>query len=300
MPINIHADKLMKLKNIVVLLLLFLAPVIAANAKEKVSFELPRINVIQINESETERQYELYIKLPEEYSKNSDKAYPVIYFTDAIWHVELLSASTEFIMENAILVGISWQTNISEVLKNDVGAYASRFRDYTLVKSRNQERQAKYQFGEASNHLEFIREDVIQYVESHYRADPAQRTYFGYSAGGLFGAYVLLAKPDTFKNYILGSPSVKGDIPYLTELEFDKTLRLKSLNANVFISYGSLEDELSEHIESYITLLNSRNDKGLSLKRSVIEGSHQTAFPMTGVSGVTWLSNLTDLTTTKK
>ena len=209
-----------------------------------------------------------------------------------MWHIEILSSSTEYLMENAILVGISWQKDINEDLQEEVGAHASRYRDYTIRQSSNQEQQAKYQFGQASNHLDFLRNDVIKYVENNYRTDPANRTYFGYSLGGLFGAYILLAQPDTFKNYILGSPSLRRNIPHLSELGSNAALKRSGLNANVFISNGTLEKELGEHVKEFVTLLKNRNDESLALQHVVIEGSHQTAFPMTGVRSVTWLASL--------
>jgi len=279
------------MKKNIYLLFLLLSALTHIEARAQKSFEIARTHVIPIKDTVSDRRYELYIKLPENYAENKDTRYPAIYFTDAVWHMEILSAATAFIMEDVILVGISWQKDINADLQKEVGPYVSRFRDYTVIQSSNSERQKKYQFGQAGKHLDFIRKDVIQYVESHYRTDPDNRSYFGYSAGGLFGAYTLLVHPDTFKNYILGSPSVQGDIPYLSELE-STTSRTNGFNANVFISYGSLEEELSEHIKTFITMLTSRKDDSLSLQQVVIEGTHQTAFPSTGVSGVTWLSSL--------
>ncbi|MEQ9426849.1 MAG: alpha/beta hydrolase-fold protein [Cyclobacteriaceae bacterium] len=253
-----------------------------------VSLELPKIKVIPIKDTQADRQYELYIKLPEEYSDSIQNRYPVIYYTDAMWHVEILSGSAEFIMENAILVGISWQKDINEDLKNEVGEHVSRYRDYTIRKTTNQERQAKYQFGQAANHLAFIRDDVIKYVENNYRTYPEKRTYFGYSASGLFGAYILMEQPDTFKNYILGSPSLRGDIPHLSKLGSNTS----SNAANVFVTNGTEEEELNALIKEFAALLKNKNDQSLSLQHEVIEGSHQTAFPMTAVNGIIWLSNL--------
>lgn len=281
------------MKKILILVCLSMLPFLSAEAGETRDFTLPKIQVVPIKDTQSERQYELYIKLPEGYSENKDKAYPVIYFTDAMWHIELLSAATEFLMEDVILVGVSWQKDIKEDLKKEVGAHVSRYQDYSIRKSSKPEKQAKYQFGQASNHLNFIRNDVIKTIENNYRAASDKPTYFGYSLGGEFGAYTLLAQPDTFKNYILGSPSLKGEIPYLAELASNASLKNKGLNANVFISYGALEEELGEHADQLITILKNRNDKSLSLKHLVMEGDHQKAFPMTGVRGVTWLSNLT-------
>ena len=262
------------------------------NASEPKSFEIPRTEIIPIQDTQSDRQYELYIKLPQEYSENNDSQYPVIFFTDAAWHIEILSAATEYLLENAILAGISWQKDIEEDLVNDVGVHVSRFRDFTLRKSSDPEIQAKYQIGQAQNHLDFIRNDVIKYVENNYRTDPENRTYFGYSLGGTFGAYTLLKKPDTFKNYILGSPELKDEIPLLSELESSKAIKDKDLNANVFVSYGTLEKDLGEYAQEFITLLKNRNDKSLSINNVVIGGDHQAAFPMTGVQSITWLSSL--------
>jgi predicted alpha/beta superfamily hydrolase len=248
--------------------------------------KLPAIQVTPIKDSGTGRHYELYIKLPEDYKSSSSKKYPVIYYTDAFWHVELLSAATSFLLEEAILVGISWQKDIDEELKKTDGEHVSRYRDYSIGKSSNQENQAKYQFGQANSHLAFIHNDIFSYIENNYRTDTSQRTYFGYSLGGLFGAYVLVTKPETFKNYILGSPSVRN----LSQIKAVASKTHEKLNANVFISYGSNEDELGKHVDAFIAFLNTRNDSGLSITHAIPEGTHQTAFPLTGIHSVKWLS----------
>ncbi len=253
------------------------------------SLEHSGVQVIPIEDTGMRRQYELYIELPEGYSEHLEKRYPVLYYTDALWHIDILSAGAEYILTEAILVGISWQKDIDKDLLKEHGAHVSRYRDYSLIPSSSPELQAKYEFGQAANHLDFIRNDVIPYVEGHYRTDPDQRSYFGYSAGGVFGAYVLLSQPDTFKNYILGSPALKGDIPFLSGLKSEE-----ALNASIFISYGSLEEELGGYVDQLINLLNARNDKSLSLTHKVIEGNHQTAFPLTSVKAVTWLVQLLD------
>lgn len=280
------------MKKSLILVIFFLLFYISVDASERKSYEMPRTQVIPIQDSESGGQYELYIKLPEEYLKDSDKIYPVIYFTDAMWHIEILSGSTEYIMEDAILVGISWQKDIEEDIKKKYGVHASRFEDYSFWKTTHPE-HPKLQFGQASNHLDFIRNDVFNYVEQNYRTNPNDRSYFGYSLGGVFGAYILVTQPDTFKNYVLGSPSVHLLTKY--KIEFTN----KKLNANVFISRGTLEEELREPISEFVTLLKARNDNSLSIESVVIEGNHGTAFPMTGVRSVIWLSQLNNVSELK-
>ena len=211
----------------------------------------------------------------------------MIYFTDAVWHIEMLSAATAFLMEDVILVGVSWQKDIEEDLKQEYGVHASRFSDYSFWKTANPQ-HPKLQFGQADNHLAFIRNEVFKYIENTYRTNPSNRTYFGYSLGGLFGAYTLLTHPETFNNYILGSPSVQ----LLSEREYKNEFKNKKLNGNVYITHGDLEKARSEHIEEFVTLLKKSSNKNLLIKHAVIKGNHQTAFPLTGVHSITWLSNL--------
>ncbi len=269
----------------------------ATQAVESSYLELPRIQVIPMADTRNDRQYELYVKLPEGYSENKDTTYPVIYYSDAMWHVEMLSGSTEYMLENVILVGISWQKDSNEELKKEFGVHVSRYRDYSFREHHNPEIQKKIQFGQANKHLDFIRNDVITYVDHTYRTDPNSRTYFGYSMGGEFGAYILLSQPDTFNNYIIGSPSIKNEVEYLSELNtkfgpFEASDKNSSLNANVFITYGSLEKEAAGPIEEFIKVLKDRRDDGLAVLKEVIDGNHGSAFPATAVRSVAWLSSL--------
>ncbi|WP_109301034.1 alpha/beta hydrolase-fold protein [Aquimarina sp. AU474] len=265
----------------------------ASNGKGS-PLELPQIQVVPIQDSSNERNYELYIELPEDYSKNENKTYPVLYYTDAVWHREMLSGATEYMLENVILIGISWQKDVAEDLRQQYGAHASRFTDYSFWKKANTN-HPKLKFGQAENHLAFIRNEVIQYVDNNYRTDPNSRSYFGYSLSGAFGAYILLTQPDTFDNYILGSPLNKGLIPYLseinTQLEPLESNKNNPLHANVYIAYGTLEKEKDEPIDEYLELLKNRKNLSLSVQNKTMEGDHGTAFPRVAVESVAWLSS---------
>ncbi|WP_251357875.1 alpha/beta hydrolase-fold protein [Kangiella sp. TOML190] len=281
------------MKNTVFLTLCFLLVSVTVDAGEMNPYEMPRTQVIPINDSESKGQYELYIKLPEDYAKNKDDKYPVIYSTDAVWHFEILSAATEFMLEDVILVGISWRKDITEDLQQKYGEHASRFTDYSFWTKANS-KHPLLKFGQAENHLEFIRNDIIEYVDNNYRTDPDSRTYFGYSLSGAFGAYILLTKPDTFDNYILGSPLNKGLIPYLLEINTKlgalESNKNKALQTNVFIGYGTLEKDKPEPINEFIDLIDRK--RGISVQSEVIEGDHQTAFPLIAVRSVSWLSTV--------
>lgn len=272
-----------KLASLVVLLFL---PFVSLSASETKLYEIPRTQVWPILDSASDRQYELYIKLPGNYEENTDKKYPVIYTTDAVWHFDMLSGATEYLMPDVILVGISWQKNI-----DDEREFVSRFRDYMVVKSES----ADIPTGEASSHLSFIRNDVIKFVEKKYRADPKSRSYFGYSLGGQFGAYILFAAPDTFQNYILGSPAFnERSAKYIDALEAEMADRQQEMNANVYVSIGELEESEMDATADFFSVLLRRSKAGLQLTGlEIIEDSdHSAAFPDTVIRSVKWLSQL--------
>ena len=284
------------IKNVIrlgIVLAIFAQSFATVHAEELRAYKMPRTLIHPIKDTASDSQYELYIKLPESYSEKTNQRYPVIYFTDAVWTIEMLSSVTEFVMEDVILVGISWQTDIDEALKQEVGAHVSRFKDYSIRESDKPERQAKYQFGQARHHLRFIREDIIPYVDTRFRTDSDSRTYYGYSLGGEFGAYILLAQPDTFHNYIIGSPSLKGEIPVLKTISPGKSSATKLSPANVFVSYGSEEEELGQYARQFVALLRDNHSHSISLEHVVIDGTHSTAVPLTGARGISWLSGVT-------
>ena len=261
------------------------------NNTELAAYEMPRTHVAPLKDSKKNRQYELYIKLPEEYSENADVNYPVIYTTDAVVHMDMLSGATEFLMPNIILVGISYQTDLGDERKN-----ASRFRDYQMAEYTNPEIQERFQGGQASHHLEFIRNDVIPYIETRYRTIPDERTYFGYSLGGAFGAYILFAEPDTFKHYILGAPAFNPrSLQIVDALEAKTAPHQGEMNVNVFVALGDLErDEDKERVDHLMSVLQRRSQSGMTLTGlEVIKNSdHAEAFPETAIRGVRWLAEM--------
>ncbi len=259
------------------------------HGKMTTHYTLPNVSVVPIEDGINQRQYQLYIKLPEGYENAPEKHYPVLYFTDAKWHIELLSAATEYSLKDIILVGISWQLDQSQDPE-----YMSRYRDYTAFPSANVSHQKKYQFGHAAEHLRFIQSDVFTYVEKHYRVIPQQRAYFGYSLGAEFGAYTLLNHEETFRHYILGSPYVDT----LLDNQSSPTEKHTAMLANVYVAYGKEEESEAQRVNSikaFISLLNQQKSTLSHVRHEVLDGNHTSAFPITGVRSIAWLSEMLKL-----
>ncbi|MCG7536014.1 alpha/beta hydrolase-fold protein [Pseudoalteromonas sp. OOF1S-7] len=277
------------MKNILVFLLLL--PFFNVGASEHKSYSMPGTQVIPIKDTISNKQYELLIKLPDDYAKNKDKNYPAVYFTDAVEHIALLSSASYMIMKDVILIGISWQKDIPEDLKQQYGVHVSRYMDYTFKKTINP-RHPKIKFGQADSHLAFIRKDVFEFVESNYRTEPNNRTYFGFSAGGTFGVYALMVQPDTFKNYILGS-ALDEEVPTLFAQEHPALKNTQSA-INVFTSYGELEKELGPYVEDFVSKLRNKKYKGLaSITNIVVESyGHSDSSPLVAAHSLKWLKSL--------
>lgn len=249
------------------------------------SYSIPRTQVIPLKDTSNAKQYELYLKLPENYHTESDKRYPVIYFTDAAWHIEILSAATEFLLQDVILVGISWQQDVDAALSEKYGEHVSRFSDYSYWQESNPN-HPKIKFGGADKHLAFISKDVIPFIEDQYRTESNRRVYFGYSLGGGFGTHVLLNAPNTFTHYLLGSPSVKEFANKPLSNTYDNHMH------HVFIAHGDLEVDRGEDIKAFVERFDKALQKQQVINYQVIAGDHATAFPETAIASVRWLASV--------
>ena len=249
-------------------------------------FQNPAIEVVPIEDSATGRGFELYIKLPEDYDPEGDKQHPVIYITDALWHIEIISGSIEYLVPDAILVGISWEKGIPP--------QQSRMRDYMPNEYTGE--NYEHPTGMAGEHLAFIQNDVFRFVESEYKTDPDRRTYFGYSASGTFGSFILLTQPGTFRNYIIGSPATLFGEHFVHEYEPFAEGLPGTIDANVFVTVGSDEKPGNiGHAISLVQFLKSRKTDQSQIELSVIESAdHGQAFPATAMQSLYWLAGLSD------
>jgi uncharacterized protein len=278
-------------KYLLLLCVLNFTSVVDATPSNEVS--LPRTTIVTLKDLVNKRSYDIHIQLPIHYMP--DKKYPVVYMTDSPYTFPIAVGAARYPanfkkLEDVFYVGISWQSDVSPGF--------SRQRDYTptLVT-----KGYKDPTGEADKHLQFIRQTVIPYVENNYSTAPDNRTYLGNSYGGLFGAYILLSKPSTFKNYILGSPSLWWDDRYIFKLE--EKSRVQLVNINVFLSVGAEEYANSESTKNdllgdtrkFQSRLIKGKQKNSKIELQVIQAAnHETAFPTTAIQGLWWLFNKKD------
>lgn len=124
----------------------------------------------------------LFIYLPNSYDKDTTKSYPVHYLTDApttsnIYFDLLRLHSMMNYVPQSIVVGLS-----------------SDNRNHNLYPEKG-----------AEKYLQFLKSEVIPYIEKNYRTTPF-KVIAGHSLGGDFVIYSMIKEPSLFNAYIAGSP----------------------------------------------------------------------------------------------
>lgn len=265
----------------------------SAYAAEKIpEFSITGSEVRTIDSSVLGRRYELYVKLPPSYSSASEsqRRYPVIYFNDGgyCWLTAVGATRPPFNFggyEEAILVGLSYAHGES--------ATASRVRDFTPTADDGWELET----GGAKTYLDFIKREVIPFIEQHYRADPARRTLVGQSLGGLFGVFALLEEPGLFHDYILTSASLWFDDEAVFDLELVAADTGRVLSGRVYFAVGETETpainagrhDMVGQQRRFAERLRSRGYDGLIVRDEVLEGgTHLTTYPIGFLRAMRW------------
>jgi len=178
---------------------------------------------------------QLIISTPPGYD-NSDVRYPVLYITDGggdFYHAYGIARNyaNYQILPPMIIVAI---TN------------TDRTRDLTPTHTTNGFHGNQADFlktsGGADNFLKFIEQDVLPYVEQHYRVMPF-RVLSGHSFGGLFVFHTFLTRTNLFNGYIAISPSLWWDNQVLPGKAEDKLGEMSCPRQFLYFTVGGLEDE---------------------------------------------------------
>jgi predicted alpha/beta superfamily hydrolase len=215
----------------------------------------------------------LYISLPDNYDV-SDKKYPVLYLLDGDVTFGMAASIARYLqfgntIPELIIIGIGYGT-----LKKSEGNMKNR--DYTISLKRGRSGT-----GGAPKFREFLKEELIPYIESTYRAVPDERTISGYSLGSLFAIYTLFTEPDLFDYYIIGSPHLSWDEYRIFTVQEEAFEKMDDIEAKVFISVGSEEDEEKyfNPIDEMVTLIDEKGYESLKMETKVFDGGTHLICP---------------------
>jgi predicted alpha/beta superfamily hydrolase len=200
------------------------------------------VTLATIDSAQTGAVYKLYVYLPDSYA-TGNATYPVIYATDgdAAFPPEGRFVNFTKILQrrriDAILVGI--------------GGTERRNKDFLLP-------------GAKAYH-EFITQELIPFIDSHFRTDPKRRILSGISYGGAFVVTSLfLEAPDKlyFSDYISAEGSFFLRSFIAQERAFSGTIGTRSIPATLILARGSVTSKVRQ--QEFSAAIGSRNNPAMS------------------------------------
>jgi hypothetical protein len=279
--------------NVVIALAGFAA---ATPAVGQVLIQYPPVEMHKLESKAVGDVFEIRVLLPPMIPGEQTR-FPVLYMTDVngeFWLADLLKAmmSNEAV-PRFIAVGIGYPgaAGLSQAL-------AMRQRDLTPVAAEGYVglsgspiagiRKPNIASGGGPRFLDFIRDELIPFIDARYPTNPKDRGFGGDSYGGLFGSYVLFTKPDTFNRYIFGSPSIWWANGYVRKLAEQYVKTHDELAVTLYLGVGGLEStEIQMNVLNLERLLRSKKFPGLQLTTYVFpDETHITVAYMNLIRGV--------------
>ena len=223
---------------------------------------IPRSEVRLLQSRIVPQEYKIYIGHPVAFGQTmtSGRKFPVVYALDANGAFGTVTEAARMAtfggeLPPMLIVGIGYPVGGMEETLN------LRMRDYTPTSDTGFVGYSRNLWGGdtttvsggAAAFLRFIREELKPFIEKNYPADTSDATLIGHSFGGLFATYALLHHPNTFKRYVISSPSLWWDRKVSFEFEKEYAKANKDLPATVFLSVGALENtaELQKSASRY-------------------------------------------------
>ncbi|MDH0866651.1 alpha/beta hydrolase-fold protein [Mitsuaria sp. GD03876] len=265
-------------------------------------YALPNTFVHPLPDPVTGRRYEVWVDLPPTPPATPGPR-PAVFVTDAPYAFPLVRALRHRVgqqgrnLADFVVVGLAGPA--------DESAVDMRSRDYTPSDplkrpARPASRYGAPRYGEGAAYLKYVAEVAVPAISARYRLDPSRRVLLGHSYGALFAAQALLAQPELFSHYILGSPSFWFDAHVMFDREAAYAKRHADLPAQVFQYVGAYEavapgprfnkeNDLVADMRRFDAQLRRRRYKSLRIDSRVLAGEdHLTVAPAGATLGLLW------------
>jgi len=184
---------------------LLASPVLGSNIDPSLLQGLGDVRYHEYESTGLDRTFHVFVRLPEEYDF-SEGTLPTVYLLDGGITFPLLSAYYRYLrlgeeVPISILVGIAYGTD-------DWQQGNKRSTDYTAP---SDEREF---WGGAGRFQQMLADELLPFIESTYRSDPARRVLFGQSLGGQFVLYTAQTRPDLFWGHIASNPALHRNLDF--------------------------------------------------------------------------------------
>ena len=233
-----------------------------------------------IDSEYVDQTYTIQVGLPYSYDKK-ERDYPVLYVLDADLSFGLATDVSRWLawsgqnkVPETIVVGISYGKSLGDW-------WQKRSRDYTPTKDSSGIWGEWPIAGGAGDFTQFVKKELMPYIEENYKADPNNRILSGLSFGGLYANYMLFASPDLFNHYILVGPAIPWNNNWLMDHEERYFREHQELNAIVYTAIGEFDDPyIMSAWHEFNARINERKYQGLIWHTKVFPGeNHISVFP---------------------
>lgn len=262
------------------LMILLLLAAFQLNAQKIGTYKCTASDVVVMPSKVLNENRTVYIHCPKPDSTNVNSRFPVLYLMDGESHFDMLSQYMDYLSR--------WNVNvIPEMIVVGI-VNTRRTRDLTPTKSIinyfGQPDTSKVSWmkpsGGAEQFLQFIREELMPYIDKTYKTQPF-KIFAGHSFGGIASINCMLTYPDMFDAYIAISPSLWWDREYVLKLASKKLKKASMLDKIIFYSDASegMVDKSTYHsnLLKFDSLLSATALKGLDYKyRHYPEETHMT------------------------
>jgi predicted alpha/beta superfamily hydrolase len=209
----------------------------------------------------------ILVRLPENYGKQADQKYDVIYVLDGEWNAKLVVDIQGYLEEMGnmpapIIIGI---------------VNTDRDRDLTPTHV-----AAKATSGGAENFLAYLTAELLPYVNKTY-AVSGKNILFGHSVGGLFAMYSLLNSPGLFDDIIISDPSFWWDNMHINQVAVGQLSGLAEKKINMYLAAVGGPTYVSMGMAEMKEILEKNTPAGLNWMVQAYEGETHKTMPFKSV-----------------
>jgi len=208
----------------------------------------------------------IWVSQPLGYDQSSER-YPLMILLDGDGHFHHTTGIIQFLtrggmMPQMLVVGIPNTDRTRDLTPPALSDTTGRFSTA----------------GGAKWFLQFITDELVPYVESHYRTQP-YKIIVGHSFGGLFVVNALLHRPDVFDAYVAISPSLWWDNERLirqTETFFQTHPELRKF---LYVTLGNEGGNMRASFDKFVQILETAAPTGLEWSTELMENETHGSIP---------------------
>lgn len=184
------------------------------------------------------------IYLPEGYAAQGDR-YPV-----------LVTCQSHFLHVSGMTADLAWKSSTPELIVASVRNYSSG--DFIPEKI-----EGHPDSGGADHFIAFFKDELVPYLDAHYRTH-AFRIFYSGSFGGGFCVYMFLTQPHVFNAYLAATPAIDyegGSTLIMTNLP---SYLAKNTYQDRFLYLGTENEvRLIPFLDKFVAILGEANPPGL-------------------------------------